>query len=166
LRQAALACGGKYVIMGDCDESYDFSNLMPFVAKLRDGYDLVMGSRFLGGIRPGAMPWKNRLIGNPLLSGLGRLLFGCPVGDFHCGLRGCSLEAFGRMDLRATGMEFASEMVIRATRMGMRITEVPTTLYPDGRERPSHLRPWRDGWRHLRFMLGSFLAGRGRSGRS
>ncbi|MCS7079565.1 MAG: glycosyltransferase family 2 protein [Chloracidobacterium sp.] len=150
---ATLTARGRYVIMGDSDDSYDFSNLMPFLEKLRAGYDLVMGNRFKGGIQPGAMPWKNRYIGNPVLTGIGRLLFRCPVGDFHCGLRGYSLEAFKKMDLRTTGMEFASEMVIKATLMGMRIAEVPTTLAPDGRSRPPHLRPWRDGWRHLRFML-------------
>ncbi|MFQ3590454.1 MAG: glycosyltransferase family 2 protein [Chloracidobacterium sp.] len=150
---ATLAARGRYVIMGDSDDSYDFSNLMPFLEKLRAGYDLVMGNRFRGGIRPGAMPWKNRYIGNPVLTGIGRLLFRCPAGDFHCGLRGYSLTAFRRLDLRTTGMEFASEMVIKATLMGLRITEVPTTLSPDGRSRPPHLRPWRDGWRHLRFML-------------
>jgi glycosyltransferase involved in cell wall biosynthesis len=150
---AALAAKGRYVIMGDADDSYDFSALAPLVAKLREGYDVVMGNRFLGGIRPGAMPWKNRYIGNPILSSIGRLFFRCPARDFHCGLRGFSAEAFRRMDLRTTGMEFASEMVIRATLLGMRIAEVPTTLDPDGRSRPPHLRPWRDGWRHLRFML-------------
>ena len=113
----------------------------------------MIGNRFLGGIRPGAMPWKNRYLGNPALSAIGRLFFRCPARDFHCGLRGFSAEAFRRMDLRTTGMEFASEMVIRATLLGMRIGEVPTTLSQDGRTRPPHLRPWRDGWRHLRFML-------------
>ena len=150
---AALAAKGLYVIMGDADDSYDFRALAPLVTKLREGYDIVVGNRFLGGIRPGAMPWKNRYIGNPILSSIGRLFFNCPARDFHCGLRGFSAEAFRRMDLRTTGMEFASEMVIRATLLGMRITEVPTTLDPDGRSRPPHLRPWRDGWRHLRFML-------------
>jgi glycosyltransferase involved in cell wall biosynthesis len=155
---AALSCAtrqarGRYIIMADSDDSYDFSNLMPFVMKLREGYDLVMGNRFQGGIRPGAMPWKNRHIGNPILSGIGKLFFGCPVGDFHCGLRGYSSEAFSRLGLRTTGMEFASEMVIKATLLHMKIIEVPTTLVPDGRSRPTHLRPWRDGWRHLRFML-------------
>jgi glycosyltransferase involved in cell wall biosynthesis len=150
---ASLAARGRYVIMGDSDDSYDFGALGPFLAKLREGYDLVMGNRFLGGIRPGAMPWKNRYIGNPILSSIGRLFFNCPARDFHCGLRGYSAEAFRRMNLCTTGMEFASELVIRATLRGMLITEVPTTLDPDGRSRPPHLRPWRDGWRHLRFML-------------
>jgi len=150
---AVVAAEGRYCIMGDSDDSYDFSVLDPFVAALRAGADLVMGNRFRGGIRPGAMPWKNRYIGNPILSGLGRLLFRTPIKDFHCGLRGFSRAAFLRMDLRTTGMEFASEMVIKATLQGMDIVEVPTTLDKDGRSRPPHLRPWRDGWRHLRFML-------------
>jgi glycosyltransferase involved in cell wall biosynthesis len=150
---ATLAARGKYIVMGDSDSSYDFSNLDPFVEKLREGYDLVMGNRFAGGVKPGAMPWKNRYIGNPILSTIGRLFFHCPASDFHCGLRAYSRDAFTRMDLRTTGMEFASEMVIKATLEGMRIAEVPTTLSPDGRSRPPHLRPYRDGWRHLRFML-------------
>ena len=153
LYYAALAARGTYIIMGDADDSYDFTDLTPFLEKLRAGCDLVMGNRFRGGIKPGAMPWKNRLIGNPVLSGIGRLFFHCPARDFHCGLRGFSAEAFKRMDLRTTGMEFASEMVIKATLLGMKIAEVPTTLSPDGRSRAPHLRPWRDGWRHLRFML-------------
>jgi hypothetical protein len=123
------------------------------VNRLREGADLVMGNRFLGGIAPGAMPWKNRYIGNPILTWVGRLLFKCPAKDFHCGLRGFKRDAFIRMDLRTTGMEFASEMVIKANLFGMSIAEVPTTLSKDGRSRPPHLRPWRDGWRHLRFML-------------
>lgn len=150
---AIMQSRGTYCIMGDSDDSYDFSELMGFVEQLRAGNDLVMGNRFLGGIKPGAMPWKNRYIGNPLLSGIGRQFFKSPAGDFHCGLRGFSRAAFERMDLRTTGMEFASEMVIKATLMKMRIAEVPTTLSPDGRSRPPHLRPYRDGWRHLRFML-------------
>lgn len=153
LYHGAMAAHGKWIIMGDSDDSYDFANLDAFVARLRDGYDLVMGNRFAGGIQPGAMPWKNRYIGNPILTFIGRLLFKCPARDFHCGLRGFSKEAFQALDLRTTGMEFASEMVIKATLFGMRICEVPTTLSPDGRSRPPHLRPWRDGWRHLRFML-------------
>ena len=150
---AIVASRGKYCVMGDSDDSYDFSSLDAFVRALRAGADLVMGNRFLGGIGPGAMPWKNRYIGNPVLSGVGRFLFRAPTRDFHCGLRAFSRDAFLRMDLRTTGMEFASEMVIKATLMGMRIVEVPTTLSPDGRSRPPHLRPYRDGWRHLRFML-------------
>ena len=144
---------GRYVIVGDADDSYDFVELSAFLDKLRQGSDFVIGNRFAGGIRPGAMPWKNRYVGNPLLSGLGRHLFGTPVRDLHCGLRGYSVDAFQRMDLRTTGMEFASEMVIKATLLGMDIAEVPTTLSPDGRGRAPHLRPFRDGWRHLRFML-------------
>ena len=153
LFHASLAACSKYVVMGDSDDSYDFTNLMPFLEKLREGYELVMGNRFKGGIKPGAMPWKNRYIGNPVLSGIGIVLFSCPVSDFHCGLRAYTVEAFRKMDLRTTGMEFASEMVIKATLLKMRIAEVPTTLSPDGRSRPPHLRPWRDGWRHLRFMF-------------
>jgi glycosyltransferase involved in cell wall biosynthesis len=153
LYHASHAARGRYVIMGDADDSYDFSDLMPFLEKLRQGYDLVMGNRFKGGIRPGAMPWKNRYLGNPILTGIGRVFFRSPSGDFHCGMRGFSATAFQRLDLRTTGMEYASEMVIKATLMGMRVTEVPTTLSPDGRSRAPHLRPWRDGWRHLRFML-------------
>ena len=153
LYSAIIAARGKYCVMGDADDSYDFSNLSDFIEKLRAGADLVMGNRFLGGIAAGAMPWKNRYIGNPLLTGIGRFLFRCPSRDFHCGLRAFSRDAFLRMDLRTTGMEFASEMVIKATMMGMKIVEVPTKLSPGGRRRRPHLRPYRDGWRHLRFML-------------
>jgi glycosyltransferase involved in cell wall biosynthesis len=153
LYEGAVSARGRYIVMGDSDDSYDFSSLEPFLAKLREGYELVMGNRFRGGIMKGAMPVKNRYLGNPALSGIGRLLFRSPVGDFHCGLRGFSREAFLKMNLRTTGMEFASEMVIKATLLNLRITEVPTVLYPDGRSRPPHLRPWRDGWRHLRFMM-------------
>ena len=153
LYAACSAARGRYLIMGDSDDSYDFSNLGAFVEKLRQGNDLVMGNRFAGEIKPGAMPWKNRYVGNPVLSGIGKLLFRSSLGDFHCGIRGFSKDAFLRMDLKTTGMEFASEMVIKATQMQMRLAEVPTTLSPDGRSRPPHLRPWRDGWRHLRFML-------------
>jgi len=155
---AALIAGiagaqGRFVIMGDSDDSYDFSALDPFIAKLRDGYDLVMGNRFKGGIAPGAMPPLHRYLGNPVLSTIGRVFFGGPIRDFHCGLRGFSRAAIMALDLRAPGMEFASEMVVKATMRGLRITEVPTTLSPDGRSRPPHLRSWRDGWRHLRFLL-------------
>jgi glycosyltransferase involved in cell wall biosynthesis len=153
LHQGSLAARGEYIIMGDADDSYDFADLLGFVERLRAGSDLVVGNRFQGGIKPGAMPWKNRWIGNPILSAIGRLFFHCPVGDFHCGLRGYSRGAFARMDLQTTGMEFASEMVIKATLLNLRIAEVPTTLSPVGRSRAPHLRPWRDGWRHLRFML-------------
>ena len=153
LYHGGKAARGRYLIMGDADDSYDFSRLDGFLEQLRGGADLVMGNRFLGGIRPGAMPWKNRYIGNPILSAIGRLFFRSPARDFHCGLRGVSRDAFDRMNLQTTGMEFASEMVIKATLIGLRIAEVPTTLDKDGRNRPPHLRPWRDGWRHLRFML-------------
>jgi glycosyltransferase involved in cell wall biosynthesis len=144
---------GTYIIMGDSDDSYDFENLMPFVEKLREGNDLVMGNRFKGGVKPGAMPFLHKYLGNPVLSFLGRLFFDIPVGDFHCGLRGFRKEAAERMDLRTTGMEFASEMIVKAALHKMKIAEVPTTLSPDGRGRPPHLRTWRDGWRHLRFLL-------------
>ncbi len=144
---------GKYVIMGDADESYDFSHIPRFVKKLREGHELVMGNRFRGGIMPGAMPPLHRYLGNPVLSGIGRLLFRSQSGDFHCGLRGFSKRAIDSLGLKAPGMEFASEMVVKATIQGLKICEVPTTLSPDGRDRPPHLRSWRDGWRHLRFML-------------
>jgi glycosyltransferase involved in cell wall biosynthesis len=144
---------GRYCIMGDSDDSYDFENLDCFVQNLREGYDVVMGNRFKGGIKPGAMPWKNRYIGNPILSFIGKIFFHIDEGDFHCGIRGFSKAAFEKMDLRTTGMEFASEMVIKAKLKGLRVTEVPTILSPDGRSRPPHLLPYRDGWRHLRFML-------------
>ncbi len=147
------AARGQYIIMGDADDSYDFTNLTPFIKKLREGYDLVMGNRFKGGIKPGAMPPLHRYLGNPVLTFIGRLLFPAPCGDFHCGLRGFRKDAIEQLNLRTTGMEFASEMVVKATLHKMRITEVPTTLSPDGRSRPPHLRSWRDGWRHLRFLL-------------
>ncbi len=148
-----LAARGRFIIMGDSDDSYDFSAIMPFVEKLREGYDLVMGNRFRGGIQPGAMPPLHRYLGNPVLSGLGRLFFRTRIGDFHCGLRGFTKEAVLRMNLQTTGMEFASEIVVKASLLNMNVTEVPTTLSPDGRSRPPHLRSWRDGWRHLRFLL-------------
>lgn len=147
------AAQGKYIIMGDADDSYDFTALSPFLEKLRDGCELVMGNRFKGGIKPGAMPPLHRYLGNPVLTGIGRLFFKSPAGDFHCGLRGFSKEAIQRLNLQTTGMEFASEMVVKATLHKLRIAEVPTTLSPDGRSRPPHLRSWRDGWRHLRFLL-------------
>lgn len=147
------AARGKYIIMGDADDSYDFTNLGPFLEKLRAGYDLVMGNRFKGGIAPNAMPSLHKYLGNPVLTGIGRLFFRSPCGDFHCGLRGFSKAAIQRLDLRTTGMEFASETVVKASLHGLRITEVPTTLSVDGRNRPPHLRSWRDGWRHLRFLL-------------
>jgi len=153
LKGGIKASRGKYIIMGDADDSYDFASLMPFVEKLREGYDLVMGNRFAGGIKSGAMPPLHRYIGNPVLSGLGRLFFKTSCRDFHCGLRGFSREAVERMQLKTTGMEFASEMVMRASFCQMKVTEVATTLWPAGREGPAHLRSWHDGWRHLRFML-------------
>jgi len=148
-----LAARGEYVIMGDADDSYDFTNLMPFVAELRKGSDLVMGNRFKGGIEPGAMPPLHKYLGNPVLSFVGRLFFRSKIGDFHCGLRGFRRDSAIRLGLQATGMEFASEMVVKATLAKQKITEVPTTLKKDGRSRPPHLRSWRDGWRHLRFLL-------------
>lgn len=147
------AARGRYVVMGDSDASYDFGHVPRFVERLRAGDELVMGNRFLGGVQPGAMPWKHRYLGNPVLTGIGRLFFHCPAGDFHCGLRGFSKAAYERMRLCTPGMEFASEMVIKSTLAGLRISEIPTILRPDGRSRPPHLRSWRDGWRHLRFML-------------
>lgn len=155
---AALIAGidaarGRFVIMGDSDDSYDFSNLMPFVEKLRQGYELVMGNRFQGGIQARAMPPLHRYIGNPVLSFVGRLFFRSRVGDFHCGLRGFNKKSIQRLSLQTPGMEFASEMVVKATLRRLRIAEVPTKLYPDGRSRPPHLRSWHDGWRHLRFLL-------------
>jgi glycosyltransferase involved in cell wall biosynthesis len=147
------AARGTYVIIGDSDDSYDFSALDGFLDRLREGHDLVMGNRFAGGIAPGAMPALHRYLGNPVLSAIGRAFFRSPCRDFHCGLRGFRRDAILALDLQAPGMEFASEMVVKATIAGLRITEVPTTLSPDGRGRPSHLRSWRDGWRHLRFLL-------------
>lgn len=147
------AARGEFVAMGDADESYDFMDLMPFVEKLRSGSDLVMGNRFLGGIGKGAMPRLHRYLGNPVLSFAGRLMFGAPVGDFHCGLRAFRRDAILGLNLNAPGMEFASEMVVKAHLRELRIEEVPTTLRKDGRSRPPHLQSWRDGWRHLKFLL-------------
>ena len=153
LRAGIGAAQGRFVIMGDADDSYDFTRLDGFVQKLREGYLLVMGNRFLGGIREGAMPFLHRYLGNPVLSFVGRLFFRARVGDFHCGLRGFDRQAVRMLDLRTRGMEFASELVVKAALAGWPIAEVPTTLHPDGRGRPPHLRSWRDGWRHLRFLL-------------
>lgn len=153
LRAGIGAARGRYVIMGDADDSYAFDALEAFHARLREGWELVMGNRFRGGIAPGAMPPLHRYLGNPVLSYIGRLFFRIPIGDFHCGLRGFSREAIARLNLQTSGMEFASEMIIKSSMAGLRICEVPTTLKPDGRSRPPHLRSWRDGWRHLRFML-------------
>jgi len=138
---------------GDADDSYDFLNLEPFVQKLREGYNLVMGNRFKGGIAPKAMPFLHKYLGNPVLTKIGQVLFKCPSGDFHCGLRGFDKEAVKKLGLRTTGMEFASEMVVKAVLFKMKMAEVPTMLSTDGRSQASHLRTWRDGWRHLRFML-------------
>jgi hypothetical protein len=153
LQGGIAAARGRYILIGDSDGSYDFTETGRFLAKHHEGWEIVIGNRFLGGIQPGAMPWINRNVGNPVLSGIGRLFFRCPVGDFHCGLRSFSKAAYERLGLRTGGMEFASEMVIKATLFHESMTEIPTTLRPDGRSRPPHLRPWRDGWRHLRFML-------------
>ncbi len=156
LRGGIAAAKGRWIVMGDADDSYDFSQVSGFVNKLQEGADLVMGCRLPSGggqIMPGAMPWKNRWIGNPFLSFLGRLFFRTPIHDFHCGLRAFSKSAYERMEVVTTGMEFASEMIMKATLHRMRVEEVPITLYKDGRSRPPHLKPWRDGWRHLRFML-------------
>jgi glycosyltransferase involved in cell wall biosynthesis len=155
---AALNAGihasrGQFIVMGDADDSYDFSAVTQFVQKWREGYEVVMGNRFVGGIRPGAMPWHHRYIGNPGLTTLLNVLFGMEVGDSHCGMRGFTRDVFDRMDLRSTGMEFASEFIIKAGQLGARIAEIPVTLWPDKRGRPPHLRSFRDGWRHLRFML-------------
>jgi len=155
---AALIAGisaahGRFVVMGDSDESYDFSDLDAFVYQLRAGYQLVMGNRFKGGIAEGAMPFLHRYLGNPVLSFIGRLFFKSPVGDFHCGLRGFDRQAITQLGLRCEGMEFASEMIVKASLSNLKIAEVPTTLTKDGRGRAPHLRTWRDGWRHLRFLL-------------
>ncbi len=147
------AAQGSYVVMGDSDDSYDFSRLDGFVEKLRGGADLVMGNRFKGGIAKGAMPPLHRYLGNPVLSTIGRVLYRTPIGDFHCGMRGFSRASILKLGLTSPGMEFASEMVMKATLAGLRIAEVPTTLSPDGRSRPPHLRSWRDGWRHLKLLL-------------
>jgi len=153
LRGGFEAAQGKYIIMADADESYDLIHLSPFMEKLREGFDLVMGNRFKGGIKKGAMPWHHRYIGNPILSFIGQLFFKTPAKDFHCGLRGFSKETIKKMDLQTTGMELASEIVIKASILNMKVCEVPTTLSPDGRDRAPHLRSFRDGWRHLRFLL-------------
>lgn len=153
LRGGINAASGKYIIMGDADDSYDFASLELFLEKLREGNDLVMGNRFKGGVKKGAMPFLHKYLGNPVLSFIGRLFFNIKIGDFHCGLRGFSKEAFAKMNLNTTGMEFASEMIVKSKLNGLSIAEVPTILHPDGRTRPPHLNTWRDGWRHLRFLL-------------
>jgi glycosyltransferase involved in cell wall biosynthesis len=153
LRGGIAVAHGEYIVMGDSDDSYDFTQIGDFLNKLDEGYDLVMGNRFQGGIRPGAMPMLHRFLGNPILSWLGRMFFGCPVGDFQCGLRAFRKSAIDRLNLRTLGMEFSTEMVVKATLFNLRIAEIPTVLSPDGRDRPPHLRTWRDGWRYLRFLL-------------
>ncbi len=147
------AASGRYILMGDADDSYDFSHIPRFLEQLRSGADLVIGNRFAGGIQPGAMPFLHRYVGNPVLTGIGGLFFGGSCGDFCSGMRAFTKEAYERMGLRTTGMEFATEMIVKANLLDMKVVEVPTTLSPDGRSGPSHLRTWRDGWRTLRFFL-------------
>jgi len=153
LNAGISAARGRFVLMADADDSYNFAHIPRFLAELRKGADLVMGNRFQGGIGPGAMPPLHRYLGNPVLSKVGRVLFHAPIGDFHCGIRAFSREAYERLGLRTTGMEFASEMVVKASLLKQKIVEVPTTLQKDGRSRPPHLKTWSDGWRHLRFLL-------------
>ena len=153
LRAGIEAANGRFIIMADADDSYDFSAFFPFVERLRDGADLVMGSRFKGKILPGAMPWKNQHIGNPIQTKIGQIIFGSSISDFNCGMRGFSKDAYCRMGLVTKTWEFASEMIIKAVLRHMRIDEVPITLHKDGRSRPPHLQPWRAGWRNIRFML-------------
>jgi glycosyltransferase involved in cell wall biosynthesis len=147
------AARGRWVVMGDADDSYDFAQLEPFVERLRDGYDLVNGNRFKGGIEPGAMPWLHRHLGNPVLSFVERTLYGTPCGDIYCGLRAFDREKVIALDIRSSGMEYAIEMLVKATMRGLRVTEVPTTLSPDAQDREPHLRTWRDGWRSVRLLL-------------
>jgi hypothetical protein len=147
------AARGQFVVMGDADASYDFGELMPFLERLRRGDELVVGNRFRGGIKPGAMPFLHRYVGNPVLSFMGRLFFHIPIGDFHCGLRGFNRASIQSLTLVTTGMEFASELIVKSAFAGLKISEVPTVLHKDGRTRPPHLRTWRDGWRHFRFLL-------------
>ena len=153
LRGGIQAARGTYVLMADSDDSYDFFHIPRFIEQLRKGSDLVMGNRFLGGIRDGAMPPLHRYLGNPVLTAVGRLFFHSPSRDFHCGIRAFRKDSYERMDIRSTGMEFASEMVVKASLLRMKVSEVATTLSPDGRSHPPHLRTWHDGWRHLRFLL-------------
>ncbi|MDH5299153.1 MAG: glycosyltransferase family 2 protein [Desulfobulbaceae bacterium] len=153
LRAAIEAAAGEYLIMADADDSYDWSNLHPFVEKLEEGYDFVIGNRFRGGIEPGAMPFLHRYLGNPVLSGISRFFYKVEVGDFHCGMRGFTRAAYERMALQTEGMEFATEMVVRAAREGLKICEIPIRLHPDQRDRKPHLRSFQDGWRHLRFIM-------------
>jgi glycosyltransferase involved in cell wall biosynthesis len=160
LQGGIAAARGKFIIMGDADDSYDFTRLEPFVARLRQGDELVMGNRFKGGIKPGAMPWLHRYVGNPVLTGILNLFFHTPIHDAHCGLRGFRKDAYERLHLTTPGMEFASEMVVKASLHKQIMSEVPTTLSPDGRDRPPHLRSFRDGWRHLRFLVLTFFRSR------
>lgn len=153
LRKGFEEARGAFIIMGDADDSYDFTEAPRFVAKWREGYDLVMGNRFRGEIKPGAMPWHHKYIGTPVLSAILNLFFSAGIGDVNCGMRGFTRDLYHRLDLRTTGMEFASEFLIKAAKLGARITEIPITLWPDKRGRPPHLKSFRDGWRHLRFML-------------
>lgn len=153
LQGAIAAARGRFVLMGDSDDSHDFGQLQMFLNKLCEGHDLVVGNRFLGGIRPGTMPLLHRYLGNPILSGIGRLLFPSPIGDFHCGLRAFRRYSIQQLRLQMLGMEFASEMVVEATLGGLRLAEIPTIVSPSGRKRGSHVRTWRDGWRHLRFLI-------------
>jgi glycosyltransferase involved in cell wall biosynthesis len=157
LQAGIAAARGTFVVMGDADDSYDFTQLRPFLERLRAGDELVLGNRFRGGIRPGAMPWLHRYVGNPVLTGILNLLFHTPIRDAHCGLRAFRRDSYQRLNLTTPGMEFASEMVVRAALQRLRISEVPVVLHPDGRDRPPHLRSFRDGWRHLRFLLAARL---------
>ncbi|WP_066224765.1 glycosyltransferase family 2 protein [Formosa haliotis] len=152
LKGGIEAANGIYIIMADADDSYDFSALLPFLTQLRAGYDLVVGNRFKGGIKKGAMPFLHKYLGNPVLSFIGKLFFKININDFHCGLRGFSKEAYKKMNLKTSGMEFASEMIVKSKLKNLKITEVPTILHPDGRSRKPHLNTWQDGWRHLRFL--------------
>ncbi len=158
------AANGNYIVMGDADDSYDFGNVTAFIDKLEEGYDLVMGNRFRGGIEPGAMSWSHRYIGNPLLSGIGRFFFKADIRDFHCGMRAFRKGAMINIDLCTTGMEFASEMIVKSVLNNLRITEIPVRLYPDGRMRPSHLKSIPDGLRHLKVLLSYGIKGKLRSG--
>lgn len=153
LRAAIEAAEGDYLIMADADDSYDWSNLQPFVEMLQQGYEFVIGNRFKGGIEPGAMPFLHRFVGNPILSGISRLFYNVPVGDFHCGMRGFTKEGYKKMGLQTDGMEFATEMVVRAAQVGLKIKEVPIQLHKDQRDGKPHLRSFHDGWRHLRFIM-------------
>src|SRR6266567_2936015 len=152
-RGAIAAAAGRVIVMGDSDDSYDFLSVRAFIDKVNQGHDLVMGSRFKGKIDPGAMPLHHRYLGNPVLTGILNLFFHAGISDAHCGMRAFTRAAYERLGLKTGGMEFASEMIIRASQQGLRIAEIPTDLHKDGRDRPPHLRSFRDGWRHLRFML-------------